>query len=194
MTHFVSLVFHLTAPCSGKWIDWNKCDQLINGTNSSWYKIHSRGYWCESFKTCFDSQNLKYRCRRDLRFYDYHFWYWKFPAFTSEVSSYVSNTRIQIYPCSNPYIFGVNVIRCDSVAKNNGSGRFNILTAGGLLKDKLYHYTSYPLIHFTINLTGFFEVSKSRPGLCWLIAFLTCNIFRSGNIFSRLHIIQAFWI
>ena len=149
MTHFVSLVCHLAAPCSGKWIDWNKCDQLINGTNSSWYQIRSRNYWCESLKTCFNSQTLKDRCRRDLGFYHYHFWYLKYPAFTSEVSSYVSNTRIQIYPCGSPHIFGVNVIRCDSVATNNGSGRCNILSGfkrHSIPLNKLSTHTFYNLI------------------------------------------------
>jgi len=107
--------------CTGQRIRSYKCDKLVNGTESSWYKVSSTYDWCKSFKTCLESQKLNKRCLADFRFYYNRFWYRS--AFTFDVSSYLPNTRIQVhYPCSyNPYHFAVNIIRCESVGKYNGS-------------------------------------------------------------------------
>ena len=124
----VLFIFYI-APYTEQWIGSFKCDKLVNGTESSWYKFYSTRDWCESFETCLQSMKLKEKCLTDFRFYNSHFWYWPYyPAFTFDVSNYLPNTRIQVYyqrGYGNSY-FVVNIIRCESTGKYNGSGTYII--------------------------------------------------------------------
>ena len=84
--------------------------------------------WCASFLTCFNSQELKKRCLKDFYFYKCRFL--RRPrqeAFTFEIGTYLSATRIQVNYC--PYqhhhcCFIVNIIHCDSAGTYNGSGTY----------------------------------------------------------------------
>ncbi|RMX43965.1 hypothetical protein pdam_00024314, partial [Pocillopora damicornis] len=99
----------------------NTCNYLKNGTNNIWYTVglgyHSSLRWCDAFRNCYGSNDLRNRCRRDFDFY------FRFPpTFTVEILSYLPHARIQVnYVCSGRYIFAVNVIRCNSESKRNDS-------------------------------------------------------------------------
>ena len=90
------------------------CDKFVNGTKDVWYKIKSYVSWCDSFATsCIQSQALRRRCLRELKFYSLYFSFNR--AFTVEIISYLSDTRIQIsYQCSSffHYFAVLNIIRC----------------------------------------------------------------------------------
>ena len=104
----------------------NTCNYLKNGTNNTWYTVglgyHSSLRWCDAFRNCYGSNDLRNRCRRDFDFY------FRFPpTFTVEILSYLPHTRIQVnYVCSGRYIFAVNVIRCNSESKLNGMFGINV--------------------------------------------------------------------
>ena len=91
--------------------------------------------WCASFLTCFHSQKLKTRCLNDFYFYKHHFYKRLFlqrprqQAFTFEIGTYLSATRIQVNYCPYRYHhcrFIVNIIHCDLAGTYNGSGTYLI--------------------------------------------------------------------
>lgn len=104
----------------------NTCNYLKNGTNNIWYTVglryHSSLRWCDAFRNCYGSNDLRNLCRRDFDFY------FRFPpTFTVEILSYLPHTRIQVnYVCSGRYIFAFNVIRCNSESKLNGMFGINV--------------------------------------------------------------------
>ena len=85
-------------------------------------------HWCKLFLTCFRLPIIKTRCWRDFYFYKRLFL--KRPrqqAFTFEIGTYLSATRIQVKYCPYAhYSFSVNIIRCDSGGRYNGSGTYLI--------------------------------------------------------------------
>ena len=84
--------------------------------------------WCELFLTCFQSPVLKRRCLKDFYFYSRLFLQPPRPqAFTFEIGTYLSATRIQVNYCRyryRHYRFIVNIIHCDSTGTYNGSGTY----------------------------------------------------------------------
>ena len=85
--------------------------------------------WCESFLTCFQSLVLKKRCLKDFYFHKRLFvWRPRQQAFTFEIGTYSSATRIQVNYCPYWYHnrFSVNIIHCDSPGTYNGSGTYLI--------------------------------------------------------------------
>ena len=84
--------------------------------------------WCELFLTCFQSPVLKRRCLKDFYFYSRLFLQPPRPqAFTFEIGTYISATRIQVNYCRywyHHYRFIVNIIHCDSAGTYNGSGTY----------------------------------------------------------------------
>ena len=128
----VTYVFSIFYLANTRQIQWfgsgaiDKCDKLVNGTNGIWLKIDTIKEWCQSFATCFQSQQLKKTCYAEFQFYLFHFW--KNQAFTFELSNYLSRRRMQV-TYTGHFQFDVNIIRCDSVAKNNGSGAYAMFTS-----------------------------------------------------------------
>ena len=51
----------------------NTCNYLKNGTNNTWYTVglgyHSSLRWCDAFRNCYGSNDLRNRGRRDFDFY-----------------------------------------------------------------------------------------------------------------------------
>ena len=84
--------------------------------------------WCKSFLTCFQSPVPKRRCLKDFDFYKRLFvWPPRQQAFTFEIGTYLSATRIQANYCPYRYYsFSVNITHCDSGGRYNGSGMYLI--------------------------------------------------------------------
>ena len=87
--------------------------------------------WCKSFFMCFQSLVLKKRCLKDFYFHKRLFvWPPRQQAFTFEIGTYLSATRIQVNFCPYRYSyrnrFSVNIIHCDSAGTYNGSGTYLI--------------------------------------------------------------------
>ena len=85
--------------------------------------------WCKSLLTCFQSPSIKKRCWKDFYFYKRLFvWPPRQQAFTFEIGTYSSATRIQVKYCPYRYHnrFSVNIIHCDSAGTYNGSGTYLI--------------------------------------------------------------------
>ena len=87
--------------------------------------------WCQSFLTCFPSPVPKRRCLKDFDFYKHLFvWPPRQQAFTFEIGTYSSATRMQVNYCPYWYSyhnrFSVNIIHCDSPGTYNGSGTYLI--------------------------------------------------------------------
>ena len=84
--------------------------------------------WCESFSTCFQSSALQIRCLYDFSFYKRFFLQTpRQQAFTFEIGTYLSATRILVNYCPYHYRFSVNIIHCDSGARYNGNGTYLIV-------------------------------------------------------------------
>ena len=84
--------------------------------------------WCELFLTCFQLPIIKTRCQKDFYFYKRLFLQRpRLQAFTFEIGTYLSATRIQVKYCPyDHYSFSVNIIHCDSGGWYNGSGTYLI--------------------------------------------------------------------
>ena len=84
--------------------------------------------WCELFLTCFQSPVLQRRCVKDFYFYRRLFLRSPRPqAFTFEIGTYLSATRIQVNYCPyqhHHYRLIVNIIHCDSAGTYNGSSTY----------------------------------------------------------------------
>ena len=92
--------------------------------------------WCESFLTCFNSSELRRRCLEDFDFYEHFFLQSpRQQAFTFEIGTYLRATRVQVNYCQYPYLFSVNIIRCDSGGRYNGSGTYLIFGYDFLIKN-----------------------------------------------------------
>ena len=94
--------------------------------------------WCELFLTCFQNPVLKRRCLKDFDFYRRLFLQPPRPqAFTFEIDTYLSPTRIQVNYCpyrDHHYRFIVNIIHCDSVGTYNGSCTYLVFGYDFLIK------------------------------------------------------------
>ena len=133
--------------------------------------------WCELFLTCFQSPVLKRRCLKDFYFYSRLFLQPPRPqAFTFEIGTYLSATRIQVNYCRywyHHYRFIVNIIHCDSAGTYNGSGTYLMF--------------GYDFLHKKLML---FRVVGSCQA-----KFETVKLFQSttSNILFR-SVVQQCWI
>ena len=137
--------------------------------------------WCESFLTCFNSSELRRRCLEDFDFYD-NFFLWSpgQQAFTFEIGTYLRATRIQVNYCQYPYLFGVNIIHCDSGGRYNGSGKYLIFGYDFLNRN----LTLLRVVGQSLNPQTFEPTTPnifSRSVVCWI------RFYNSSDIVGTTH-------
>ena len=155
--------------------------------------------WCESFLTCFQSPVPKRRCLKDFDFYKRLFvWPPRQQAFTFEIGTYLSATRIQANYCPYRYYsFSVNITHCDSGGRYNGSGMYLIFGYDFLNKNLVLFRVvgSYRAKFETVKL-----LSQRLPTFC---SEESCNSVGSvsttlqtllGPLTRITHVYKVLWV